>query len=206
MNYLAHLFLADTLSKRDELMHDEKILLGNYLGDFIKGKIDSVTFNTLVSDEQVKTGIVMHRKIDLLADQHIQSLLNNNTITFQQRRYAGITFDLACDHFLARDWGRFSEQSLENFSGYCINSLQKQHAFMPEKARVTFNYLTRYQWLTHYQDMNYIEQVFLGIQRRLKKDNNIDQAFKDFQNNYESLDILCTQFINDLLTKNFKYS
>ena len=148
----------------------------------------------------------MHRKIDLLADQRIQNLLNNNYLKFQQRRYAGITFDLACDHFLSRHWEKLSQQSLDDFSQYCTSSLQKQQEIMPENAQLAFKRMSQYQWLSNYQDMDYIEQVFLGIQRRFKKENNIDQAFNDFQDNYESLDIFCTQFINELLTKNFKYS
>ncbi len=202
MNYLGHLFLAEELSKQDALLHNEKILLGNYLGDFVKGRIDGLTLSHPDFDEQVIKGIIMHRKVDQLADQRIQTLLNNSTVKFHQRRYAGITFDLACDHFLSRYWEKFSEQSLDDFSKYCSNSLQKQHGIMPVKAQVTFKRLTQYQWLTNYQDMDYIEQVFLGIQRRFKKENNIHVAFRDFQDNYESLDIFCTQFINELLTDN----
>ena len=187
MNHLGHLFLADFFSRAHHHLNDEKILLGNYLGDFVKGKIDGLTVNNVITDEQVKSGIVMHRKIDLLADQRIQNLLNNNYLKFQQRRYAGITFDLACDHFLSCYWGKFSQQPLDDFSEYCINSLQKQHEMMPEKAQLAFKRMSQYQWLSNYQDMDYIEQVFLGIQRRLKKENNIAQAFKDFQDNYENL-------------------
>lgn len=68
MNYLGHLFLAGK---------DEHSIVGNYLGDFIKGNLETHNIN-----KEIKPGIHMHRKIDALADQKIISVLSNNTLAF----------------------------------------------------------------------------------------------------------------------------
>ena len=54
MNYLGHLFLSGS---------DEKILLGNFLGDHVSNK-------TLHLYDFLFKGIELHREIDLFTDSH----------------------------------------------------------------------------------------------------------------------------------------
>ena len=190
MNYLAHLFLAG---------EQPGLLLGNYLGDFVKGRVHLLDF-----EEDVKKGIMMHRRVDVLADQCIKDLLDAQTLHFEQRRYAGITFDLACDHFLAKYWQRFSAQTLQDFNHFCTHQLQAQQQLMPEKAVYVLDKLTRHQWLMRYKDIDYIEQVFYGIQQRLQRENLLQQAFTDFEKNYEHLELICCEFINNLMQTDFQ--
>ena len=55
MNYLAHLFLAEKT---------EESILGNFLGDFVKGRLKDQY------SAEILKGIVTHRKIDAYTDSH----------------------------------------------------------------------------------------------------------------------------------------
>lgn len=55
MNYLAHIFLSGA---------DRQIQVGNFIGDFVKGK------NYQQYPEKIREGILLHRQIDTFTDSH----------------------------------------------------------------------------------------------------------------------------------------
>ena len=79
MNYLAHLYLAED---------SPESILGNFLGDFVKG-------STLKDySEGIQKGIQQHRKIDVFTDAHPVFLETKQWIHPNNRRYAGIVIDI----------------------------------------------------------------------------------------------------------------
>jgi acyl carrier protein phosphodiesterase len=57
MNYLAHAYLS---------FGHAQILLGNMIGDFVKGTEAQMD----IYPKAVKQGLILHRKIDSFTDQH----------------------------------------------------------------------------------------------------------------------------------------
>ena len=55
MNFLAHSYLSGS---------DQKILVGNFIGDFVKGK----QYENY--DDSIQKGIILHREIDYYTDKH----------------------------------------------------------------------------------------------------------------------------------------
>ena len=55
MNVLAHIYLSGD---------SEKIIIGNYIGDYVKGR------DYLKYPEPVRKGIILHRHIDAFTDRH----------------------------------------------------------------------------------------------------------------------------------------
>lgn len=188
MNYLAHLYFAGEAEGR---------IVGNFLGDFVKGPLLQLNYSPSVIE-----GIQMHRRLDKLADDQIIQLLNNTDMEFRHRRYAGIAFDLACDHFLACYWQDFHAQEKNHFSESRITILKNHQQLFNAKASLVLDRMERYRWLENYQDLAFIEQVFLGIHKRFPKDNTIDKAFMDLYNNYHSMEYHCLDFLQ-ALSKNF---
>ncbi|XHY22957.1 Acyl carrier protein phosphodiesterase [Vibrio sp. NH-UV-68] len=86
VNFLAHLHIAD---------HCQSSLLGNLLGDFVKGNPDT-QYPAMISQ-----GVRLHRFVDSYTDSHsqveqIRALFPNGV-----RRYSGIALDMFWDHCLA---------------------------------------------------------------------------------------------------------
>src|ERR1051325_10142199 len=101
MNYLAHLFLAED---------DPESLLGNLLGDFVKGaKKDDYP-------DSIRRGIELHRKVDRFTDAHRVVRSSLSLISPARRRFAGVLVDIFYDHLLAKDWQIYSSVPLATFS------------------------------------------------------------------------------------------
>lgn len=92
MNYLAHLALS----------HDNSgVMLGNFIGDYVKGS------NYSRYSPKVRTGILLHRKIDDFTDNH--PIVKESSLLLKDAygRYAGVIVDMFYDHFLASDWDKY---------------------------------------------------------------------------------------------------
>lgn len=188
MNYLAHLYFAG---------EDEGRIVGNFLGDFVKGTLSQLDYSHTVIN-----GIQMHRRLDKLADDKIIHLLDSTDMQFRHRRYAGIAFDLSCDHFLACYWEDFHAQEKKHFSESRMAILKNHQHLFNDKASLVLDRMERYRWLENYQDLAFIEQVFVSIHKRFPKNNTIDKAFMDLHNNYQSMEYFCLDFLQ-ALSKNF---
>jgi acyl carrier protein phosphodiesterase len=184
VNYLAHLLLAG---------NEEGSVVGNFLGDFVKGKLGNKNYS-----QEIINGIKMHRRIDAIADQKIYSLLNEKLLDIENRRYAGITFDLACDHFLAKHWKKFSDENHHHFSESRLIILKNSSDIIEERAQLVLQRMEDYEWLKNYGEMDFMEEVFRGIHKRFPRKNSIDKAFMDLENNYETMELICSDFIAEL--------
>jgi acyl carrier protein phosphodiesterase len=100
VNFLAHLWLAD---------QTETSLAGAILGDIVRGA------DLTVYPDAIARGIRLHRKIDAMTDRHPLVIAARERFAQGRRRYAGIVLDLVCDHLLANDWRRYSNEALPEF-------------------------------------------------------------------------------------------
>ncbi len=93
MNYLAHIFLSGS---------DRRLQLGNFIGDFVKGK------DYLNYPEKIREGILLHRKIDTFTDSHPIQIDSVNFLRPFFGRYSGIINDMYNDYFLASNFVKYS--------------------------------------------------------------------------------------------------
>ncbi len=94
MNVLAHIYLSGD---------SEKIILGNYIGDYVKGR------DYLKYPELIRKGIIIHRHIDAFTDSH--PVVHRSKIFFTRKyhKYSGVVTDIIYDHYLTRN-GIFSQE------------------------------------------------------------------------------------------------
>jgi len=116
MNHLAHCFLS---------FGDEDLLVGNFIGDFVKGK----TWQSY--PEGVQRGILLHRSIDSFTDNHAMTGRIKERIRPFARRYAGPVADVLCDHLLVLNWGLYTDEPFEDFAQKTYGSLARRAAGMP---------------------------------------------------------------------------
>ena len=155
MNYLGHLILSGS---------DEKILLGNFLGDHVSNK-------TLIQyDLSIQKGIQLHRKIDLFTDNHPISRELRAIMFDKYRHRSRVILDLFYDHFLAADFQRFPNISLSDYVDSTTDILQKQIHLMPESAKHYFMAMQKYGWLEGYASIDGIRLVLNQMSRRKNMD------------------------------------
>src|SRR5450432_1821563 len=92
MNFLAHLYLSGD---------NPQVMIGNFIGDFVKGKNLTERFDT-----DVAKGIALHREIDWFTDTHIVVKQSKDRLRPKYRHYAGVIVDIFYDHFLAKNWDK----------------------------------------------------------------------------------------------------
>jgi len=161
MNVLAHALLA---SPRPEVM------LGSLIGDFVRGRIDPAL------PPDVRAGVALHRAVDGYTDSHEEVLAARRLFVPPFRRYAGILLDVWFDHLLARQWARFGEGDLDDFSDRVRALLDANAEFVPERMRAFAAYLGANALPAAYRHTAMIGNVLHGMSHRLSRANPLADA------------------------------
>lgn len=121
MNFLAHLYLSGD---------DPELMVGNLMGDFVKGRLAPGQYPA-----GVQRGIVLHRRIDSAAGR--SEFFQRSRLRLDQRfgLYRAVLVDLFYDHFLAVDWHSYSPVPLDSFLSEGYRRLQARQALLPERLR-----------------------------------------------------------------------
>ncbi len=172
MNYLAHLYLAGD---------NTEALLGNLMGDFVKGHVDSSL------PPAIQKGIALHRKIDAFTDANPLFRRSKQRLSPEARRYGGILVDLFYDHFLARHWTRYATLPLRHFSQQVYGILLAHYEWLPYAMQRSVSYMIRVDLLMSYREITGIERALQGVGRRLKRTNPLAGAAQELQRHYSAL-------------------
>lgn len=187
MNYLAHLYLAED---------SDESLLGNLLGDFVKGRLGEQ-----YSPEIIK-GIKTHRKVDLYTDSHPNFLACKKLLRPERRRFAGIIVDMSFDHFLAKNWSDYSELELHDFTNRVYDVLLDREQTLPQKLRDRLPYMVQDDWLGSYKNVDTIGLALNAISKRLsrfEKAKPMKDGLDDIKANYEEFEGNFIEFFPDLI-------
>lgn len=184
MNYLAHLLLADKTSNS---------FLGSLMGDFVKGAVDETL------PEGLRTAIIQHRRIDSFTDAHPVVKRSKNRINPEFRRYAGILVDVFYDHFLATQWANFSDEPLTAFTTQVYAHLNQQSHLAPQQMQRTLSYMTHYDLLGSYREIDGIHRALCGIESRLKRPSQLGRAVIELQQKHSELLVDFMDFFPELV-------
>jgi acyl carrier protein phosphodiesterase len=187
MNYIAHLHLAQ---------HTKTSLVGNFLGDFIKGS----TLEDLPLDLQF--GIRLHRQIDTYTDSHGVVLALKQTFPKSIRRYSGIVLDIYFDYLLMQHWQQLSDTYVEKqslFNQFYRDLALLHHDISPHFRRVKSG-LLRYQWLDDYEELAACLRAMQAVEKRFSRPTEFAQQAMEFiQENSAGLRQSFLHFYPDLL-------
>jgi len=173
MNHLAHLYLS---------RHSEKMMVGNFIADAVKGK------KFLDYEEEISKGIIMHREIDTYTDSHEVVRYSKRFFKKRYGLFSSILIDLFYDHFLAKNWNTYSEQSLGSFADHCYHVFEKYLSIMPDRNRVMFPYMQKENWLLNYANIEGIQRSLNGMSHRIKSHPGIEHASAELKLHYIELD------------------
>lgn len=171
MNFLAHLYLSG---------ETEEIMIGNFIGDFVKGK----AFQKFGPD--IQKGILLHREIDSFTDSHPIVLKSKERLRPKYHHYAPVIADVYYDHFLASLWSEYHPESLLSFTEKFYRLTEEYREILPRGANHMLTYMKRDNWLYNYQFMNGIEQALTGMARRTPYKSKMEEAAADLRKDYIS--------------------
>ncbi len=173
MNLLAHAWLSG---------RNEGYLIGNFIGDFIKGDPTAARHGLLPIEID---GIRIHRAIDAFTDSHPEVQAVRTLLYPRCHKYAGVAVDVFFDHFLATQFKEITGDKLDDFVRYVYHLLQVHAARLPPRAARMAHYMMEQDWLRNYQTTAGIDRALSGLSRRTQFPSGLDTAVQDLVAHYE---------------------
>lgn len=180
MNFLAHLYLSGV---------DPEIRLGNFIGDFVKGRNPQDRFS-----EKIAAGVLMHRRIDERTDHHPAVRESKQRLREKHRHYSGVIVDIFYDHFLAIHWNEHHPEPLDQYASGFYAYANARQTELPERAAWVLKHMIQGDWLTSYQSIEGIDRVLRGMARRTSFPSGMEYAadalnehYKDFEAEFRVL-------------------
>ncbi|QSE97300.1 acyl carrier protein phosphodiesterase [Fulvivirga lutea] len=183
MNFLAHIYLSGD---------NQKLMVGNFMGDFVKGS----SFDHY--DDLLVKGIWLHRAIDEYTDQHEVVHKSKDRLRAKYRHYSGVIVDVFYDHFLAKNWSDYHTTDLLTFTQNAYSILSNFKNIMPAKAQYVLPYMMDGNWLYHYAKTEGIHRSLSGMARRTKFNSKMDEAVNDLNDHYTEFESEFKLFFEDL--------
>jgi acyl carrier protein phosphodiesterase len=173
MNYLAHVFLSGD---------DEEIVIGNFIGDYVKG----TSFRKY--SDSIKKGILLHRDIDVFTDRNKIVRKSKSLLQNKYGKYAGIIIDIFYDHFLAKNWEKFSSLPLKDFTENLHKILNKYFEILPEKVKQFVPSFIDNNWIKYYQSVGGIEKVLKRMSSITTLPDETSYAINILKSDYRELE------------------
>ena len=173
MNFLAHIYLSGD---------DDDIKIGNFLGDFIKGRLNKLT-NAQFSLGMIN-GMALHREIDFFTDTHPIVKQSIDRLQPKYHKVSGIIVDMFYDHILAKNFLQYSSISLPEYSQSFYDLLENRKGEIPTKMDRMVKSMVSHNWLMGYTTYEGIEWALKGISQRLSFDSGIEKATEELRRDY----------------------
>ena len=191
MNFLAHIYLSGD---------NPKIMVGNFIGDFVKGR------NLLDQFEpEIAKGIELHRAIDEFTDHHPVVLESKKRLRPKYRHYAAVIVDVFYDHFLSRYWNNYHPELLLHFSSQTYLTIRSHWDILPEGVKHMLPYMMKDNWLLNYGELEGIERALSGMSRRTRHESRMEESIVDLREYYESFRREFESFFPDLILESERF-
>lgn len=184
MNFLAHIYLSG---------NTEGVIIGNFIGDAIKGN----RYNNYTED--IKQGILLHRKIDSFTDKHEIVGKSKRKLRNHYGKHAGVVIDIFYDHFLVKNWQNYSNENLNDFIQNAYKILMAHNNILPNEVLRYLPYMILNDWLGSYKHIDSIKMVLNGMSRRTSLPNKTNFAIETLEKNYYEFDSEFNTFFKDII-------
>lgn len=184
MNYLSHIYLSG---------ESEEIILGNFIGDFVKGR----QFLKYPSD--VAKGILLHRQIDSFTDSHPIVTECNLKLRPGFGKYSGIVMDIFFDHFLAVNWHHYSHEKLPAFTKRFHAVLLSNFFQLPSQVKMFIPFLIQNKRLQSYGSFEGIEKTLRIMVQRTSLPSETEYAIRILEEEYQFFNTAFHRFFPEII-------
>ena len=184
MNFLAHIYLSGD---------NEKLIVGNFIGDFVKGR------NLLEQFEpEIAKGIELHRAIDEFTDNHPVVAKSKDRLRSTYRHYSSVIVDMYYDHLLAKNWSQYHPTPLADFTQQTYHTVQQYDSILPHRFKYMLSYMMEGNWLLNYSKLEGLQRALSGMASRSKYKSRMELAVNDLKDHYELFEAEFTDFFPEL--------
>ena len=185
MNYLAHILLSG---------NNPEVMIGNFIADSIKGS----KYNSY--PPEIQKGILLHPHIDTATDAHPAFRTSTKRLHKNYGHYSGIIVDIFYDHFLAKNWADYSDLPLADYIQTFYKLLRDNFEILPENIQKMVPVMMEGNWLLIYAELEGIDRVLAGMNRRTKNRSGMDKAGQELKEFYPLFEADFKLVMKDLQT------
>ncbi len=185
MNYLAHIYLSG---------EDNQVIIGNFVADGIKGK----RYNKF--PPAIAKGILLHRGIDSFTDAHPTVHQSTARLHKNYSHYSGVIVDILYDHFLAKNWSKYSDQPLDEYIQDFYELLHNNFEILPTRIQKMMPYMIADNWLLSYATIEGIGNILAQMNIRTKGVSKMNLAVAELEEYYDEFEAEFTSFFEELIT------
>jgi acyl carrier protein phosphodiesterase len=195
MNFLGHCYLT---------RHNKELIPGNLAGDFFKGDLSKFK----KTPKHIIKGVEIHRYIDSNTDnspfiQEAAHLLQASGI----KRISYIATDILLDHYLAKNWIKFSSKNLNKFIQKSYKLTENELINLPEEFTPLLKQMKKKDWLGKYKYEDGIDLILHMFGHKIPFQNNLHESFVAYKTNEKKIKPLFKAFLKEIdksVTKEFK--
>ena len=183
MNFLAHIYLSD---------NNDFIKIGNFMADGIRGN------DYLDYPEEIKKGIILHRYIDTFTDANETFRISKHRLHERYGHYSGVIVDILYDHFLAKNWTKYSDESLTSFVFRFYQSLEDNFEALTPKTQRILPIMIEQNWLESYATIEGISKILFQMDYRTKFKSKMQFSVEELESFYDDFENEFTLFFEEL--------
>jgi len=171
MNFLFHMLLSGS---------DDQILVGNFMGDFVKGPLADRF------PERIRQGVALHRRIDSFASRAELFQCSRRRLDPHYGLYRGVLVDLFYDHFLVTGWNDWSEEPLDRYLARTRAIIEGQRAELPDRMQALVPIIFE-ELLPSYGEVSGIGKALERMSRRVTRSNPLAGGEAELVRHYDGL-------------------
>jgi acyl carrier protein phosphodiesterase len=183
MNFLAHLYLSGS---------DVDIRLGNFIGDYVKGR----SFSKY--PEKVQKGIILHRAIDSFTDKHESTHECVKILRPVYGRYASVVVDVVYDHILANEWKKYSKYDLKAFTRSFYFQMIRKYNLLPDTVRKFLPFMMHSNRLYSYRTLDGFSRSIEIMSSVTSLPNKTEFAVESVKQNYDQFSLHFNKFFPEM--------
>jgi len=184
LNFLAHAYLS---------FGEPKVLIGNYIGDFVRGDL-SKSF-----DPEIIIGVLLHREIDAYTDSHPIVKRAQALLRPVYARYSTVITDMYFDHFLSKFWEEYHPVPLDLYANKVYETLGQNKDILPSNFLIAYDMMVSYNWLVSYGRLDGIRDAMMGVAKRTTFNSKMETAHLFLEENYDILLAYFREFFPELI-------
>ena len=184
MNFLAHIYLSG---------EDEFVKIGNFMADSIRGT------QYLEYPNDIQKGVLLHRHIDSFTDTHPIYRKSKHRLHEKYGHYSGVIMDIAYDHFLAKNWKRYSDIPLELYADDFYKLAQKHYDILTDRVKGMLPYMIGRNWLVSYASIAGLEMILFQMDYKTKHRVHMQEAITEIQEFYDDFESEFFLFFDELM-------
>ncbi|WP_291118424.1 acyl carrier protein phosphodiesterase [Flavobacterium sp. UBA6135] len=183
MNFLAHIFLSG---------ENDFIKIGNFMADGIRGN-DYLEFHP-----DIQKGIILHRAIDTFTDAHPIFRKSKHRLHEKYGHYSGVIIDIFYDHFLAKNWSDYSNESLEAVAANFYELLKSNYDTLTERTKNMMPYMIARNWFVSYASIEGLSMILFQMDHRTKNRVAMHESIVELKEFYSEFEDEFTRFFEEI--------